>query len=87
MAVAWHRGRVDDEVPVYAVAEDPAPGEVVRIREVIDLFFEMLLLGAIFGFLLGASSNYVKLLFVPLGAFAVVLLRRLFVLLARIFTS
>jgi hypothetical protein len=78
---------VDDEVPVYAVAEEPAPAADVGVGAVVAVVFEMLVVGMVFGFLLGASSNYLKLLFIPLASFAFVVLRRLVGILRAILSA
>jgi len=77
---------VDEPLPVYG-AEDEPPAAVVTVREVVDLVWELVVLGIVVGFLAGASSNYVKLLLVPMAVPTWVLLRRLVDMLRRIFSA
>jgi hypothetical protein len=75
-------------MPVYGEEhEPPASAPVVGLREVFDLLWELVVLGIVVGFLAGASSNYVKLLLVPMAVPTWVLLRRLVDMLWRIFSA
>jgi hypothetical protein len=75
-----------DEIPVYGTEQEP-PGSPIGIREVLDLLWELIVLGVVVGFLAGAGSNYVKLLLIPLAVPTWVLLRRLVDMLRRIFSA
>jgi len=75
-----------DEIPVYATEPDP-PSSPIGVREVVDLLWELVVLGIVVGFLAGARSNHLKLLLIPLAIPSWVLLRRLVDMLRRIFTS
>lgn len=78
---------VDDEIPVYGTEDEPEPPVVLRVRDVLDLVVEMTLLGALFGVVLAARSNYVKLLLIPLAIPAWSILRRVLRLCWRILTA
>jgi hypothetical protein len=79
-------GPVSDEIPVYGDDEGPS-ALPIGVREVVDLVWELAVLGIVVGLLAGASSNYLKLLLVPLALPAWVLLKRLFDMLRRIFSA
>ena len=76
-----------DELPLYGEEDEEPAAFPLGFREVVDLLAEFLLLGIVVGFLAGTRSPYLKLLLVPMAVPVWVMLRRLFVVLRRIFIA